>query len=402
MGDAVILSAVRTPIADAKKGALARTPIAEIAKASMVEAMKRAGVPPSDIDDIVLGEVMHGGGCIGRFVALDLGLPPDTPGMAVQRHCATGLQAVTSAAADIRSNMTRVVLAGGAESMTQTPKTYMASPEPFGGIEPWMSLSHPVTEDAPMIMGITVGENTAEEAGVTREQQDEWSYHSHARAIAAIDDGRFAEEIVSMELRDRKGNARGRADGSSLGVTIFDTDEHPRRDTSVEKLAALRPLFKAGGTVTAGNSSSLNDGSAALIVADEAYAAEHGKQPLAIVRGWAAAGVEPSRTGLAPTVAVPRALERSGVRAQDVKLVEINEAFASMAVASARILGFDHSIVNVNGGAVGLGHPVACSGARILVTLIHELRRRGGGYGVATLCAGGGMSLATVVEVLAP
>jgi acetyl-CoA acetyltransferase family protein len=391
MGDAVILSAVRTPIADAKKGALARTPIAEIAKATMAEAMKRADVPPSDVDDIVLGEVMHGGGAIGRFVALDLGLPPDTPGMAVQRHCATGLQAVVAAAADIRSNMTRVVLAGGAESMSQTPKTYMASPEPFGGIEPWMSLSHPVTDDAPMIMGITVGENTAEEAGVTREEQDEWAYHSHARAIAAIDDGRFAEEIVPMELRDRKGN-----------VTIFDTDEHPRRDTSIEKLAALRPLFKAGGTVTAGNSSSLNDGSAALIVADEAYAAEHGKQPLAIVRGWAAAGVEPARTGLAPTVAVPRALERSGVRAQDIKLVEINEAFASMAVASARILGFDHSIVNVNGGAVGLGHPVACSGARILVTLIHELRRRGGGLGVATLCAGGGMSLATVVEVLAP
>jgi acetyl-CoA acetyltransferase family protein len=391
MGEAVILSAVRTPIADARKGALARTPIAEIAKASMAEAMKRAGVPPSDVDDIVLGEVMHGGGCIGRYVALDLGLPPDTPGMAVQRHCATGLQAVVSAAADIKSGMTRVALAGGAESMSQTPKSYMASPEPFGGIEPWMSLSHPVTDDAPMIMGITVGENTAEEAGVSREEQDEWSYHSHARAIAAIDDGRFAEEIVAMEIRDRKGN-----------VTIFDTDEHPRRDTSTEKLAALRPLFKAGGTVTAGNSSSLNDGSAALIVADEAYASDNDKEPLAIVRGWAAAGVEPSRTGLAPTIAVPRALERAGVRAEDVKLVEINEAFAAMAVASSRILGFDHAIVNVNGGAVGLGHPVAASGARILVTLIHELRRRGGGYGVATLCAGGGMSLATVVEVLAP
>src|SRR5436190_14907064 len=310
MGDAVILSAVRTPIADARKGALARTPIHEIAKASLAEAMKRAGVPPSDIDDIVLGEVMHGGGCIGRFVALDLGLPPDTPGMAVQRHCATGLQAVTSAAADIRSNMTRVVLAGGAESMSQTPKTYMASPEPFGGIEPWMSLSHPVTDDAPMIMGITVGENTAEEAGVTREEQDEWSYHSHARAIAAIDDGCFAEEIVPMELRDRKGN-----------VTIFDTDEHPRRDTSPEKLAALRPLFKAGGTVTAGNSSRLNDGSAAVIVADESYAADSGTQPLAIVRSWAAAGLEPARTGLAPTFAVPRALQRAGAGARDGELV---------------------------------------------------------------------------------
>jgi acetyl-CoA C-acetyltransferase len=299
------------------------------------------------------------------------------------------LQGVVTAAADIRAGMTRVAVAGGAESMSQTPRSYMASPEPFGGIEPWMSLTHPLTDDAPLVMGITVGENTAAEAGVTREDQDYWAYHSHARAVAAIDDGRFAQEIVPMELRDRKGN-----------VTLFDTDEHPRRDTSLEKLAALRPLFKTGGTVTAGNSSSFNDGSAALVVADEAYAAERGQRPLAIIRSWAAAGIEPARTGLAPTIAVPKALERAGVRAQDVKLVEINEAFASMAVASSRILGFDHDIVNVNGGAVGLGHPVACSGARILVTLIHELRRRGGGYGVATLCAGGGMSLAAVVEVL--
>jgi acetyl-CoA C-acetyltransferase len=402
MGDAVILSAVRTPIADGKKGALARTPIQEIAKASVAEAIKRANVLASDVDDIVLGEVMHGGGCVARYVALDLGLPPDTPGLAVQRHCASGLQAVVSAAAEIRAGMTTVAVAGGAESMSQTPRSYMASPEPFGGIEPWMSLTHPLTPDAPLIMGITVGENTAAEAGVTREQQDEWAYHSHMRAIAAIDDGRFAQEIVSMELRDKKGSAHGRADGSSLGVSIFDTDEHPRRDTSLEKLAALRPLFKQDGTVTAGNSSSFNDGSAALVIADSLYAEENAKQPLAVIRAWAAAAVEPARTGLAPTIAVPKALDRAGIRSQDVKLVEINEAFASMAVASARMLGFDHSIVNVNGGAVGLGHPVACSGARILVTLIHELRRRGGGYGVATLCAGGGMSLAAVVEVLAP
>jgi acetyl-CoA C-acetyltransferase len=391
MGDAVILSAVRTPIADGKKGALARTPIQEIAKASVAEALKRAGVPPSDVDDVVLGEVMHGGGCIARYVALDLGLPPDTPGLAVQRHCASGLQGVVSAASDIRAGMTTVAVAGGAESMSQTPRSYMASPEPFGGIEPWMSLTHPLTPDAPLIMGITVGENTAAEAGITREQQDEWAYHSHLRAITAIDDGRMAEEIVAMELRDKKGT-----------VSIFDTDEHPRRDTSLEKLAALRPLFKTDGTVTAGNSSSFNDGSAALVVADASYAEEHGKQPIAIVRGWAAAGIEPSRTGLAPTIAVPKALDRAGIRAQDVALVEINEAFASMAVACAQQLGFDHSIVNVNGGAVGLGHPVACSGARLLVTLIHELRRRGGGYGVATLCAGGGMSLAAVIEVPVP
>jgi len=389
MGDAVLLSAARTAVADARKGALARTPIQETAKAAVGEALKRSNVPAEDVDDVVLGEVMHGGGCIARYVALELGLPASTPGLAVQRHCASGLQGVLSAAADIRAGMTRVAVAGGAESMTQTPRTYMASPEPFGGIEPWMSLTHVPTDTAPMIMGITVGENTAAEVGVTREEQDAWAFHSHQRALAAIDDGRFAQEIVPMELRDRRGN-----------VTIFDTDEHPRRDTSLEKLARLPALFKGDGTVTAGNSSSFNDAAAALVVADADYAQANGLKPLAVIRGWAAAGVEPARTGMAPTVAVPKALERAGVRAQDVALVEINEAFASMAVASARTLGFGHDIVNVNGGAIGLGHPVAASGARLLVTLVHELRRRGGGYGVATLCAGGGMGLAAVVEVL--
>ena len=391
MGDAVIVSAVRTAIADGKKGALASTPIHEIAKVSVAEALKRSNIPADDVDDVVLGEVMHGGGCIARYVALELGLPTDTPGLAVQRHCASGLQGVVSAAADIRAGMTRVAIAGGAESMSQTPRSYMASPEPFGGIDPWMSLPHPLTDDAPLVMGITVGENTAAECGITREMQNEWSLRSHQRAVAAADDGRFADEVVPMEIRGRKGD-----------VTVFDTDEHPRRDTSLEKLAALRPIFKKDGTVTAGNSSSFNDGSAALTVVDDGYASANGLQPLAVIRSWAAAGIEPARTGLAPTLSVPKALRLAGISAEDVTLVEINEAFASMAVACSQILGFPHEMVNVNGGAVGLGHPVACSGARILVTLIHELRRRGGGYGVATLCAGGGMSLATVVEVLAP
>lgn len=391
MGDAVLLSAVRTPIADAKKGALARTSIHEIARASVAEALKRSQVSPDDVDDVALGEVMHGGGCVARYVALDLGLPSDTPGVAVQRHCASGMQAIATAAADIRSGMTRVAIAGGAESMSQTPRTYMASPEPFGGTTPWISMTHPETPEAPaMNMGITVGENTARECGITREEQDHWAYHSHRRAAAAADEGRFAAEIVGVELRDRKG-----------AVTLFSTDEHPRRDTTPEKLAALRPIFRADGTVTAGNSSSFNDASAALVLADSGYAEENGLAPLAVVRGWAACGVDPRRTGLAPTLAVPKALARAGVRAQDVALVEINEAFASMAVACSRELGFGHDIVNVNGGAVGLGHPVACTGARIVVTLVHELRRRGGGIGVATMCAGGGMGMAVVLEVLA-
>jgi acetyl-CoA C-acetyltransferase len=269
------------------------------------------------------------------------------------------------------------VIAGGTASMSQTPLVTK-------GGEVWISPTHPETADAPNLnMGITVGENTARQCGITREQQDHWAYHSHVRAIAATDDGRFAEEILPIAVDER----------------LVEHDEHPRRDTSLEKLASLPAIFLEGGTVTAGNASSLNDGACAVIVADASYATAHGREPIATIRSWANAGVAPRETGIAPTIAIPRALERAGLSLRDVDLVEINEAFAAMAVASSQILGFDHDIVNVNGGAVGLGHPVACSGARILTTLVHELRRRGGGIGVAALCAGGGMSTATVVEV---
>jgi acetyl-CoA acyltransferase len=273
--------------------------------------------------------------------------------------------------------MERVVVAGGVASMSQTPQVTK-------GGELWISPTHPDTPDAPNLnMGITVGENTARQCGITREDQDHWSYWSHRRAIAATDDGRFGEEILPIAVGDR----------------LVERDEHPRRDCTLEKLASLPTIYLEGGTVTAGSSSSLNDGACAVVVADAAVAAEQGKAPLATVRAWANAGVAPRETGVAPTIAIPRALARAGLDIADVDLVEINEAFASMAVATSRILGFDHDIVNVNGGAVGLGHPVACSGARILTTLVHELRRRGGGIGVAALCAGGGMSTATVIEV---
>ncbi len=391
MGEAVVLSAVRTPIARVR-GSLANVSVHDIGKAAVAEALKRSGVAAEDVDDLVMGEVLQGGGCVARYIAVDLGLPPDTPGLAVQRQCGSGMAAVQAAAADIRAGMDRVVIAGGVESMTQAPMSFMKSPVPWGGARPWMSLSHPPTDDAPATdMSITVGENTAEKCGISREQQDEWSYHSHMRAIAAIDDGRFAEEVVPVETPGPKG-----------ATSVFDTDEHPRRDTSIETLSRLPVISKPGGTVTAGNSSGINDGACALVVADESYARQNNLAPLAVIRSWAAAGVPPRDTGLAPTIAIPRAVERAGLDLDDMKLVEINEAFASMAVASSRMLGFPHEMVNVNGGAVGLGHPVACSGARIMTTLIHEVRRRGGGYGVASLCAGGGMGVATVLEVLPP
>lgn len=389
--DAVIVAAVRTAIGRAGRG-LAGLSIQDIGMQTVAGVIAAAGLDTGDIDDLILGEVLQGGGCTARYVANALGLPPDTPGGTVQRQCATGMMAVQEAAANIRSGMAEAVIAGGVESMTRSPFMFAKSPVPFGGMERFTPPSHPNTPEAPnMNMLITVGENTARECGITREESDDWSYHSNIRAVAATDEGRFDEEIVPVTVPAGRGE-----------TVTFSVDEHPRRDTTLEKLAALPSLTGPDGQITAGNSSGIADGGAALVVVARSYAEAHGMEPLATVRSWNSCGIEPARTGLAPTVCVPRALNRAGLSESDVDLVEINEAFATMSVACARKLGFPHEIVNVNGGAVGIGHPVGASGARILVTLIHELRRRGGGIGVGTLCAGGGMGSATVVEVHPP
>ncbi len=389
--DAVIVAATRTPIGRSGRSMAALT-IQDVGMQTVGAAIAASGIEVGDIDDVVLGEVLQGGGCTARYVSNALGLPPDTPGGTTQRQCATGMMAVQEAAANIRSGMAEAVIAGGVESMTRSPLMFEKSPFPFGGVERFTPPSHPNSPEAPnMNMLITVGENTARECGITREESDYWSYHSNIRAAAAADDGRFAEEIVPVTVPAGRGET----------VTVT-TDEHPRRDTSLEKLAALPSLTGPDGTITAGNSSGIADGGAALVVVARAYAEAHDMEPLATVLSWNSCGIEPARTGLAPTVCVPRALARAGLSESDVDLVEINEAFASMSVACSRKLGFPHDIVNVNGGAVGIGHPVGASGARILVTLIHELRRRGGGTGVGTLCAGGGMGSATVLEVHAP
>jgi acetyl-CoA C-acetyltransferase len=302
---------------------------------------------------------------------------------------------VHTAAGSIRAGMDRVVIAGGAESITQSPQSMKKLKGSYSGVQPWLSPSHPETPDAPtMDMSITVGWNTAQSCNITREDQDEWAYHSHMRAVASIDEGKFADEIFAMEVpAGKRGETR-----------TFDTDEHPRRDTTMEKLASLPPLHPEieGFSITAGNSSGLNDASCAMVVCDSDYAQEHGLDPLAVVRSWASVGVPPRDTGTAPTLAIPKALKRAGLDIGDVKLVEINEAFASMAVASSRILGFPHEMVNVNGSGCSLGHPVAATGARMVTTMIYELRRRGGGIGVTSMCAGGGMGSATVLEVLPP
>jgi acetyl-CoA C-acetyltransferase len=386
--DAVVVGAVRTAIADSYRGRLANVGINDLAETVVTEALARSGVPNDAVDDLVLGEVLHGGGDIARHVAVSLGLR-DVPGLAVQRQCATGMSAVTAAAAEIMAGMNRVAVAGGIAQMTQMPISMAKSPYPWMGMEKWVSPSHPDTPEAPnMNMMITVGENTARSVGISREEMDEWSLGSHTKAVAAIDEGRMSPEIVPVKVQGFD------------GVTLFETDEHPRRDTTAEKLGKLRVLSGVdGGSVTAGNSSPINDGAAALVVARRDWAAANGSDVLATVRSWAAVGVDPADTGLAPTKAIPKALERAGMSLADVDLFEINEAFASMTVGTIRVLDLDPAKVNVNGGAVALGHPVACSGARILVTIIHELRRRGGGIGVASLCAGGGMGMATVVEV---
>src|ERR1700722_11427781 len=389
--DAGIVAATQTPIGRSGR-ALAGLTLIDIGMQTVAGVLASVDLDPADIDDMVLGEALQGGGDTARYIATPLGLPPDTPGGATQRQCATGMMAVQDAAANIRAGMADVVVAGGIETMTRFPALYQKPSVPFGEMQRFSPPSHPDSPEAPnMNMLITVGENTARECGITREEADTWSYHSHMRAVAATADGRFAEEIVPVTVPAGKGET----------VTVS-VDEHPRRDTTPEKLAALRSLTGPDGQVTAGNSSGIADGGAALVVVSRAYADSHGMTPLATVRAWNSCGIEPARTGLAPTICVPRALNRAGLSESDVDLVEINEAFATMAVACSRKLGFPHDIVNVNGGGVGLGHPVGASGARILVTLIHELRRRGGGIGVGTLCAGGGMGSATVLEVHAP
>ncbi len=391
MGDAVIISAARTAIGTARKGTLLDVSAFDLAKWSVGEALKRSGVPGGDVDDVHMGEVMQGGGNIARHAAVELGLL-DAPGTAAQRQCASGMTAVQNASASIRAGMDTVVIAGGAESLSTSPAFGSTKRKLFTDeMEPWMPPSHPTTDDAPAWdMSITVAWNTARRAGITREEMDEWAYRSHQRAVAAIDEKRFEEEIFPVEVPMRDGSTR-----------VFEVDEHPRRETTLEKLASLKPLHPEieGFSITPGNSSGINDGSAALMLVDSDYAAAHGLRPLARIVSWASAGVPPRDTGYGPVYAIPRALERAGLTIGDVDLAEINEAFASVPIAACKELGLDPAITNVNGSGCSLGHPVASTGARMIMTTMYELARRGGGIGLAAMCAGGGMGSATIFEV---
>jgi acetyl-CoA C-acetyltransferase len=389
MPDAVIVSACRTAIGTARKGTLAETDATALARAVVDESVQRTGLAPKEFDDLVLAESLYGGGVIARYVALEAGLV-NVAGLALNRHCAAGLAAVETAAASIMAGQDRAVIAGGVQSSSTSPveKKRIVGTQDWAD---WMSPSHPDSPEAPAFdMSITVGWNTAKIADISREEQDAWALRSHERAIAAIDEGRFAQEIVPIKVTT--------SDGSAV---VFEVDEHPRRGSSMEKLASLKVLHPEipGFSVTAGNASGINDAAAAVVLTSDGFASEHGLTTLATVRSWANIGVTPYENGIAPTVAIPKALSRAGLTVADVDLWEINEAFAVVPIAACKILGIDPELVNISGSGCSLGHPIAATGARMVTTLIYDLQRRGGGIGVASMCAGGGMGAALVIEV---
>ncbi len=399
MAEAFIVDAIRTPIG-AYRGALSTIRPDDLAAHTIRAVVERSGVDPERITDVYFGAANQAGEDnrdVARMAALLAGLPDAVPGATVNRLCASGLEAINAAARAVKLGEGDLYLAGGVESMSRAPWV-VEKPErrlPRGAqtmhdttlgwrmINPRMSELGVSTES----MGET-GENVAERYGVSREDQDAFALRSHRCALAAAEAGLLAEEIVPVDA------PQGRET-----VTV-EADEGPRPDASLEKLAALRPVFREGGTVTAGNASTLNDGAACLLIASEAGAELLGAEPLARIVSFGVAGVDPAYMGIGPVQAVPRALAAAGLSLEEIDLVELNEAFASQALACARELGIDEERLNVNGGAIALGHPLGCSGARLATTLVRELRRRGGRYGLATLCVGVGQGLATVFEAV--
>jgi len=387
---AVIVAAARTAIGTARKGSLTDVPAIELAKPVVAAVIDRSGLDPADFDDFVLAEVMQGGGDSARYIAVDLGLT-EIPGLAVNRQCASSLSAIAIGAGQIAAGMSRAILAGGMESLSTGPILQKRIPFTAGkstqDYTQWFPESHPPTDDAPaMDMSITVAHNCNVQYGLTRQDQDEWALRSHQRAVKAIDAGSFTDEIIPVEVPQ--------PDGSTV---TFAEDEHPRRATSMESLAGLKVLHPEieGFSVTAGNSSGMNDAAAVVALAGP----DTQQNVLARVLSWTQVGLEPNRTGSGPIKAIPKALELAGRKIEDVALFEINEAFAAQAVACTRELGLDEEIVNVYGSGISLGHPIAATGARMVTSAIHELQRRGGGIGVLSMCAGGGMGSAMVIEV---
>ena len=402
MPEAVIIDAVRTPIG-ALGGVLAAVRPDDLAALVLKAIVERTGVNPAEVEEVYLGCANQAGEDnrnVARMAALLAGFPVDVPAVTVNRLCASGLNAVNQAARAIRAGEGEVYIAGGVESMSRAPYSIPKAEQPysFGNLTAWdtaLGWRYPNPKMQEIYGTDSMGEtaeNLNAECHISREEQDAFAVESHRRALAAIDSGRFTEEIVPVPVPQRKGDP-----------VLVNTDERPRRDTSIESLARLRPAFRKDGTVTAGNSSGLNDGAAALLLTSTGKAAELGLKPLARVVASAAAGVPPRTMGIGPVPAVRKALARAGLTVADIGLVELNEAFAVQSLAVMQALGLRPEITNVNGGAIALGHPLGCSGARILTTLIHEMSRRAPSekhpyYGLATLCVGVGQGEATIVE----
>jgi acetyl-CoA C-acetyltransferase len=391
--DAVIVGAARTPIG-AFCGSLSAVGATELGATAIRAALARAGLEPGQAEECIMGQVLQAG-CgqnPARQAAMLAGLPVAATAMTVNKVCGSGLKAVLLAAQSIRSGDAEVAVAGGMENMSRAP--YLLPGARTGYRMGDQSAVDSMVRDGLWCafndyhMGITA-ENLAREYKLTREQVDQFAWQSQQKAAAAIRSGRFDEEIVPVEITDRKGNA--------VRITA---DEHPRPDTTLEALAKLRPAFSKDGVVTAGNSSGINDGAAAVVLTSRRKAEEMGLRPLARIRACAASGVDPAVMGIGPVTAIEKALKKAKLSLQDIDLIELNEAFAAQSLAVLSRLDADPAKVNVNGGAIALGHPIGASGARILVTLLYEMRRRGASLGLAALCIGGGQGLAAVVEAL--
>ncbi len=391
--EAVIVAASRTAVGRAKKGVTRNVRPEDMAVAVIRDLLGRVEgkLDPARVDDLVLGCAYPEGAQglnVARPIGIRAGLPVDVPAQTINRFCSSGLQSIAIGAERIIANGADIVIAGGVESMSAVPMTgYHLS------LDPWIVENNP---EVYMSMGLTA-ERVAEEFSITREDQDEFSYHSHRKAAEAVDSGKFDDEIVPIEFDE----VWVEADGTrKREPQVFRTDEHLRRETSMEGLAGLRPVFKKNGTVTAGNSSPLSDGAAAVLIMEADTAVELGIEPMARFVGFGAAGVRPEIMGVGPVKAVPRVLERTGIQLGDIELIELNEAFASQSVAVMRELEFDPELLNVNGGAIALGHPLGCTGAKLTTQLLNEMKRRDSRYGMVTMCIGGGMGAAGIFENL--
>lgn len=399
MEDAVIVAAVRTAVGKAPRGTLSVMRPDDLAAAAITGALGRVpGLDPASIDDVILGCAMpeaEQGLNVARIASLRAGIPVEASAVTVNRFCSSGLQAIAYGAERIMLGHAHAVVTGGTESMSMVPMGgNKVSPNPA------LVASYP---DVYLSTGL-VAENHARESSISRDAQDAFALRSHERAVAAIDAGRFKGEIVPLTVRVVEPGARvvrrgGSSDPPSRELT-FDTDEGPRRDTSLEALGKLKPAFHVAGTVTAGNSSQMSDGASAVIVTSAGLARERGLTPLARFVGYATAGVRPELFGIGPVPAIRKVLAQVGLTLDQIDLIELNEAFASQALACLQTLGIDPDKVNVNGGAIALGHPLGCTGGKLTATLIHEMRRRRARYGIVTMCVGGGMGAAGVFELL--